>query len=87
MKKTAIVIVSLLVVLCGGSFWFLDNSAAETIELKFAHAFSPKHTLQVKVFEPWAKKISKLTNGKVKVTFYPGGALGKAPDLPTTQVA
>jgi TRAP-type C4-dicarboxylate transport system substrate-binding protein len=53
---------------------------AETIELKFATAFSPKHTMQTKVFEPWAKKINKMTNGQVKVTFFPGGALGKTPD-------
>jgi len=53
---------------------------AETIELKFATAFSPKHTMQKKVFEPWAEKLSKMTNGKVKVTFFPGGALGKTPD-------
>ncbi len=53
---------------------------AETIELKFAQPFSPKHTMQKKVFEPWAEKLSKMTNGKVKVTFFPGGALGKTPD-------
>ncbi|MFO7600402.1 MAG: TRAP transporter substrate-binding protein [Candidatus Desulfacyla sp.] len=53
---------------------------AETIELKFATAFSPKHTMQTRVFEPWAEKISKMTDGQVKVTFFPGGALGKTPD-------
>jgi TRAP-type C4-dicarboxylate transport system substrate-binding protein len=53
---------------------------AQSIELKFAQPFSPKHTMQTKVFEPWAEKISKMTNGKVKVTFFPGGALGKTPD-------
>lgn len=52
----------------------------DTIELKFAQPFSPKHTLQVKVFEPWAKELSRLTNGKVKVTIFPGGALGKTTD-------
>ena len=55
-------------------------AAAETIELKFATFFSPKHTMQRMVFEPWAKKISELSGGKVKVSFFPGGALGKAPD-------
>jgi TRAP-type C4-dicarboxylate transport system substrate-binding protein len=54
--------------------------SAKIIELKFAQPFSPKHTMQKKVFEPWAEKINKMTNGKVKVTFYPGGALGKTPD-------
>lgn len=53
---------------------------AKTIDLKFSTGFSPKHTMQTKVFEPWAEKINKLSNGKVKVTFFPGGALGKTPD-------
>jgi TRAP-type C4-dicarboxylate transport system substrate-binding protein len=57
-----------------------ENVVAKTIELRFAQPFSPKHTMQQKVFEPWAEKISELTQGKVKVTFYPGGALGKATD-------
>ena len=56
------------------------NAFAKTIKLKFAQPFSPKHTMQKKVFEPWAKKLNELTNGKVKVTFFPVGALGKAPD-------
>jgi TRAP-type C4-dicarboxylate transport system substrate-binding protein len=55
-------------------------AADKTIELRFAQPFSPKHTMQVRVFEPWAEKINKLTNGKVKVAFFPGGALGKTPD-------
>ncbi len=58
----------------------LGAASAQTIELKFAQPFSPKHTMQVKVFEPWAQKLAKETNGKVKVSFFPGGALGKTPD-------
>jgi TRAP-type C4-dicarboxylate transport system substrate-binding protein len=53
---------------------------AKTIELRFAQPFSPKHTMQIMVFEPWAEKIEKMTRGKVKVTMFPGGALGKASD-------
>jgi len=54
--------------------------AAETIELRFAQPFSPKQTMQIMVFEPWAKKIEEMTGGKVKVTIFPGGALGKPAD-------
>ena len=81
MNRLGVVAISLLIALGCLFFSCVGVVNAQTIELKFAHAFSPKHTLQAKVFEPWAEKISKLTNGKVKVTFYPGGALGKAPDL------
>ena len=53
---------------------------AETIELRVAQPFSPKHTIQTMVLDPWAKKIEEMTGGKVKVTMFPGGALGKASD-------
>ena len=53
---------------------------AKTIELRFAQPFSPKHVMQTMIFEPWAKKIEEMSGGKVKVTFFPGGALGKASD-------
>jgi TRAP-type transport system periplasmic protein len=53
---------------------------AETYDLKFSHSFSPKHTMQVKVFEPWGAKIKELTGGRVTVTMFPGGALGKPGD-------
>lgn len=62
------------------SLFAVSQADAKTITLKFATGFSPKHTMQTKVFEPWAEKISKMSEGRIKVTFYPGGALGKTPD-------
>jgi TRAP-type C4-dicarboxylate transport system substrate-binding protein len=59
----------------------VEDSTAATIELKFTHSFSPKHVLQTGVFEPWGKKLAEQTNGQVKVTMFPGGALGKPGDL------
>jgi len=56
------------------------SNSAKTIELRVAQPFSPKHTIQTMVLEPWAKKIEEMTGGKVKVTMFPGGALGKASD-------
>ena len=76
-KKTAILAIALAVVF---GCMITVSASAETIELKFSTGFSPKHTMQTKVFEPWAEKISQMTGGKVKVTFFPGGALGKTPD-------
>ncbi len=80
MDKTRAMAVIFLVSLGGAFVLGLDNASAKTIELRFATSFSTKHTMQVRVFEPWAEKINKLTKGKVVVTFFPGGALGKAPD-------
>lgn len=55
----------------------VNSGKAETITLKFATGFSSKHTMQVKVFDPWIKKIETLTNGTVKIIMYPNGALGE----------
>jgi TRAP-type transport system periplasmic protein len=73
---------SIFAILLTGIFLavFPGAVAAETIDLKFAHSFSPMHTMQKKVFEPWGEKISTETNGQVKVTMFPGGALGKPGD-------
>ncbi len=79
MKKVVLVVSAFLIV--GSMFLSVaDQAVAKTIELKFAQPFSPKHTMQTKVFEPWAQKITEMTNGKVTVRFFPGGALGKTPD-------
>jgi TRAP-type C4-dicarboxylate transport system substrate-binding protein len=80
MKKTMLLAIFLLIT--SGCVFVLygDKATAATIELKFAHPFPPKQVCHEYVFAPWAEKINKLTNGKVKVTFFPGGALGKAPD-------
>jgi TRAP-type transport system periplasmic protein len=60
--------------------FFSQAVFAAEIDLKFSHSFSPMHTMQKKVFEPWGEKLSQITNGKVKVTMFPGGALGKPGD-------
>ncbi|WP_054034309.1 TRAP transporter substrate-binding protein [Desulfatitalea tepidiphila] len=59
--------------------WVSTGTAAET--LRFATGFSPMHTMQVKVFEPWAKKISEMTGGRIEVKMFPAGALGKPATL------
>ncbi len=55
-------------------------SSESTIELRVAQPFAPKHIVQTKIFEPWAKKIEEMSGGRVKVTIFSGGALGKAAD-------
>jgi TRAP-type transport system periplasmic protein len=49
---------------------------AETIELKLAHFMSPNHIQHVESFVPFSQKVEQLTNGRVKIKIYPGGALG-----------
>jgi TRAP-type transport system periplasmic protein len=50
------------------------------IDLKFSLFLPPTHRIIQNVYNPWIKQIEERTNGKVKITIYPGGALGAAKD-------
>ena len=62
------------------SVGFSGWAQSETIKLRFSNFLPAKHP-QNKVQAAWAEKIGKLTNGKVNIKMFSGGALGK----PTTQ--
>ena len=49
------------------------------IELKLSHWGPPTHVNQ-KVFLPWAEMVEKKSGGKLKVTVFAGGVLGKPAD-------
>ena len=57
-----------------------SNVRAAAIELSYANFFPPTH-IQAQLGESWAQEIEKRTNGKVKITYYPGGALLKGPKV------
>ncbi len=63
-----------------GLIFSVSCSKEKTIELRIAQPFSPNHIVQTMIFEPWAKKIEEMSGGRVKVTIFSGGALGKAAD-------
>jgi len=48
------------------------------INLRYAH-FMPSVTKQAQLAEQWCKEVESRTNGRVKITFYPGGTLINAP--------
>jgi TRAP-type C4-dicarboxylate transport system substrate-binding protein len=50
-------------------------AAEKPIKLKFAYWMSTKHSLH-RVFVKYAEELKALTNGRVQITLYPGGALG-----------
>jgi TRAP-type C4-dicarboxylate transport system substrate-binding protein len=50
----------------------------EVTELSYSVFFPPTH-IQCQTAEAWAEEIGKRTNGRVKITVYPGGTLTNAP--------
>ena len=54
-------------------------AAAQTIELRLSHWGGPTHSNQ-KVFTAWAELVAKKSGGKLKVTVFHSGVLGKPAD-------
>jgi len=54
-------------------------ASAQTIELRLSHWGGPTHVNQ-KVFVPWAEMVAKKSGGKLKVTVFHSGVLGKPAD-------
>jgi len=52
----------------------LHVQAQEVIKLKYSNLFPPAHKNSI-LSEQWAKEIEKRTNGKVKVSYFPGNTL------------
>ena len=50
------------------------------IELKFSSWVGPAHGHHTGVMVPWAKMLEEKSGGRLKVTIYPGGTLGKPAD-------
>ena len=80
---------STLLVLMGISFLALvfmvhqsmtREAMAGPIELRYSTFFGPMH-IQAKLAEAWIKEVEKRTNGQVKITYFPGGTLGKGPEI------
>lgn len=59
-------------------FGFSATAGAETVKLTYANFFPPFH-VQSQLAESWCKEVEKRTNGEVKIDYYPGGTLAKAP--------
>lgn len=57
-----------------------QQAGGAVVELKLHHHDPPTALSHREGFEPWAKMVEQRTNGKVKITIYPGETLGKAKD-------
>jgi len=72
--KTRIVLlaVALAVVLVAGAPF---EAPAQEIKLRFAQITPAAHPYYSQISQPWAEEIEKRTQGRVKITLYPVGAL------------
>lgn len=59
---------------------FIASVPAHALNLRFNIMFTPKHPLCKQVFEPWAKQVKEVTDGRVKVTLFFSNALFKPKD-------
>lgn len=53
-------------------------ASTQKVELKLAHFFPATHPAEKELIQPWAKAVEEATEGRVKVTSYPGQTLLQA---------
>ena len=68
-------VVSLTALAPGGG-----SAQDKPIELKLSHWVGVGHIHHKNVLEPWTKMVEERSKGRLKITIYPGGVLGKPVD-------
>lgn len=63
---------------CGQKASAPTETKSQTVELKLAHFFPATHPAEKELILPWAKAIDSATEGRVKITSYPGQTLLQA---------
>ena len=74
------IITSLVLLLAALPLFNASAAEKKPIQLTYANFFPPTH-FNAQLGESWAKEIEKRTDGAVKFTHFPGGALLKGPDM------
>lgn len=80
MKRRAFLVGGIISFLVLGFMGVTHEAAAGPVELRYSTFFPPTH-IQAKLAEAWIKEVEKQTDGKVKITYFPGGTLGKGPEI------
>ena len=75
-------------VLTIGGLFLTSSLYAEQkpVTLTFHHFLSPKAPPHSKIFEPWARNLEKISNGKIKVELFPSMSMGGKPNELYNQV-
>jgi len=55
--------------------------AVKPVELKWGHFVPTSHAMHAEVIDPLVKEVEKATEGRVKITIFPGATLAKPADL------
>jgi len=79
-KKKLMVILLTLMLVASPLFGACATPAPEVIELSYSNFFPPTHFHSI-LADEWAKEIEKRTDGRVKITYFPGGSLTPAPKV------
>ncbi|MFO7884500.1 MAG: TRAP transporter substrate-binding protein [Desulfobacteraceae bacterium] len=82
MKKTPVLFVVFLtgMLFLGTVIGLTGSAAAESVSLTYSNFFPPSH-IQSILAEAWCKEVEEKTNGEVKISYFPGSALIKAPQI------
>ena len=70
--RIVLLVVALTLALTAGA---AHEAPAEEIKLRFAQITPAAHPYYSHISQPWAQEIEKRTQGRVKITLYPAGAL------------
>ena len=54
---------------------FAKSDSKKVYELNFSHHMGMTTPMHLRVFEPFKEDVEKFSNGRIKLTLYPGGAL------------
>lgn len=79
MKRVALCCLVIVLALGWIMVGFAPASSAP-IEIRYSTYLPPNHHLVRNVYSRWAEEVGKRTGGRVKVTIFPAGALGKTGD-------
>lgn len=60
---------------CSNSTDAPQEESVNIVELKIAHFFPSTHPAETQLVQPWAEAIEEATEGRVKITSYPGQTL------------
>ncbi|MCL2513800.1 MAG: TRAP transporter substrate-binding protein [Oscillospiraceae bacterium] len=78
LKKGCIPLAIVLVISLLGGFTGCSGgtvSTQDTLELNLAHFWSSTHPVEVELVQPWIAAVREATEGRVKITSYPGETL------------